>query len=1130
MIRRLLLSLGTCLPILHAMAQDGLWTPVSKSLLQPYLGGRSAASPLPVKYELVKLNRSQLQQLQQRAPLVKLGERSSVSPVRLTLPMPVAGQSLASAFTESPILSAELSKQMTGFKTYELKDPATNNLQGRLTITSQGVTGLIFTEKGSAYIYPVSPDYPDVHIVFYVKDVPVTQPTQCGVKDLVAGKNSAGARVATVLASDCQLRNYRLAVAATGEYTQWAGSQAMALTYIGTLINDVTAIYERDAGITFTLVSNNSIIFTDPTTDPYDTHITNFPDGTTLNTNTSTLDAALGNGNYDQGIVLSKDWNGGLAYLSAVCNNGIKGGGAAGLKFGTGSNPVAGPQGTIFTGTVAHEMAHQFSAQHTMASGNASCGNGNVNAPTGYEPGGGSTIMAYAGSCGSPDAYQNNPDLYFHGFSILQIANYSVNSATCRTPTPLSNAAPAVSVPAASYTIPASTPFMLTATGTDANNPTLYYCWEELDAASNPAGTTGTPSASAADGPLFRSFPPTTANTRVFPRMADLVSGAATPFEVLPSIARALHFMVMVRDEASGGGCTAQTSVTVNTDASGSAFTVTSQNTATSWTANGSNTATITWNVGTSNAAPVNCSNVDIIFSKDGGVTFTDTLVKNTANDGTETLTVPNLPTSIGRVMVKARGNIFFNINSAYITIASGCSAFGTSFTPGASVTGAAGNSALDLSLSPIYGSAVTISDTLKNTDPTTDLTFLNTSNNSCVDASNVFQYRTYRFTPSVTGSYTFFRSAGNGNLVFNLYSDAFVPGSPCTNFITSSGRWPGSGGVSNGNPYTVTLLAGLYYTVAVGTFASGTPGLPAPYTIGVTPPAGGGLFTSPPSPGAGFNYTYVIVDNATGLIKAFDASSNLSNATTYPVGTTYTIYGLSYPNTVSAATLNTYVGTSYASFANTLLYNPSALCGSASTNNMLVTVTATLSKGQQMLPLTATKAGNSVNLKWATNTSENTSYFEIWRAADGLAFNELIGTVPAQNSTSSHIDYELNDNAPLNGWNYYRVKQFDVNGNETLGNIARVNMQDKATPSNLTVYPNPVTTSSLILAYTATSVETVGVRVLNSKGSLVYQSVFTAQTGANLYKIPAGTLPKGVYIVQLVSNSGSYLSRFVKE
>jgi hypothetical protein len=1126
MIRRLLLSLGTCLSILHAMAQDGLWTPVSKSTIQPYFNGRSTASPLPANYELVKLNRSQLKQLQQRAPLVKLGERSYVSPAGVSLPLPVDGQSLASGLIESPILSNELSKQLTGFKTYELKDPGTNALQGRISITSQGVTGLIFTDKGSAYISPVSPDYPDVHMVYYVKDVPVTQSIQCGAKEVVEGKTGAGNRVASVLASDCSLRNYRLAVAATGEYTQWAGSQALALTYIGILVNDVTAIYERDAGITFTLVSNNSIMFTNPATDPYNT--VGSPINSTLIENVNALDAALTNSGYDEGIVVNNGWSGGLAALNAICNNTTKGRGAAGYMYGFGSNPVAGPQGPVFIGTVAHEMAHQFGATHTMASGTAACGGGNNSITSAYEPGGGSTIMAYAGSCGT-DAYLNNSELYFHGYSILQIANYSVNFATCRPATPMSNAAPAVSTSAASYTIPVSTPFMLTATGTDVNNPTLYYCWEQLDLPSAP--TSGSPLATSTIGPNFRSYAPTTANTRMFPRMVDLVNGAATPFEVLPGVSRAMNFQVMVRDEASGGGCTAQTSVTVNTNAAAGPFTVTSQNTATSWAANGSNTATVTWNVGGTTAVPFNCSNVDIILTKDGGVTFTDTLVANTANDGTETFTIPYLPTQGGRVMVKARGNIFFNINSAYITITGSCNASGTIFTPGASVTGAAGNSSLNLSLSPVFGSAVAITGTLSATDPATGLSMQNASNTCNYYGINKFTYDVFRFTPSVTGTYTFLASGSTGfGSTYNLYSGDFNSVNPCENFISSSSREDGGGSTTVGNAITVTLIKGQYYAMAVGTFDIGFPALDAaPYTINVTPPAGGGLLTGTPDPGAGLNYTYVIVDNTTGLIKAIDVSSDLSNANIYPVGNTYTVYGLSYSNAVSVATLNTYAGTSFASFSNMLKYNPSTLCGNVSANNMLVTVTATLSTAQ-MQPLTATKAGNAVNLKWATNSSEKTSYFEIWRSADGTNFNELIGTMPVQNSFSSHIDYQLNDNSPLANWNYYRVKQIDADGTAIWGNIARVNMQQDVLPSILTVYPNPVKSSSLTLAYNAASIETVGVRVLNSKGSLVYQSVFAAQTGPNQYKIPAGSLPGGVYVVQLVSNSGSFIARFVKE
>jgi hypothetical protein len=106
--------------------------------------------------------------------------------------------------------------------------------------------------------------------------------------------------------------------------------------------------------------------------------------------------------------------------------------------------------------------------------------------------------------------------------------------------------------------------------------------------------------------------------------------------------------------------------MTVTVDASNySAFLISSQNSAVSYAAG--TTQTVTWSVGNTTNAPISVANVKISWSTDNGATFT-TLLASTANDGTETFTVPATLTSQARIKVEAIGNIFFDINNAPIT------------------------------------------------------------------------------------------------------------------------------------------------------------------------------------------------------------------------------------------------------------------------------------------------------------------------------------------------------------------------------------------------------------------------------------------------------------------------------
>ena len=96
-------------------------------------------------------------------------------------------------------------------------------------------------------------------------------------------------------------------------------------------------------------------------------------------------------------------------------------------------------------------------------------------------------------------------------------------------------------------------------------------------------------------------------------------------------------------------------------------FLVTSPNTAITW--NMHSPQTVTWNVANTSAAPVSAANVDIFLSTDGGNTFPTTLATGVPNNGSASVTLPNIQNSSCRIKVKASNNIFFDISNTNFTI-----------------------------------------------------------------------------------------------------------------------------------------------------------------------------------------------------------------------------------------------------------------------------------------------------------------------------------------------------------------------------------------------------------------------------------------------------------------------------
>jgi len=93
---------------------------------------------------------------------------------------------------------------------------------------------------------------------------------------------------------------------------------------------------------------------------------------------------------------------------------------------------------------------------------------------------------------------------------------------------------------------------------------------------------------------------------------------------------------------------------------------MTSQSSNETWV--GGENKTITWNVAGTDANGVDVANVKIsMVDLDG--TELAVIAASTANDGSESITVPNVNNTSVRIMVEAVGNIFYAINSANISV-----------------------------------------------------------------------------------------------------------------------------------------------------------------------------------------------------------------------------------------------------------------------------------------------------------------------------------------------------------------------------------------------------------------------------------------------------------------------------
>jgi hypothetical protein len=667
-----------------AFGQQRIWTPVDVDRASLVKAKAVERSTFPSDFHTFRLNHGPLNQ-----KLFSIVDTDSPG-TSTVVTLPNADGRLESyELFEASNFEPDLQAQFPEIRAYSGRGVTDRFATIKLSVSPQGLqatifrisTGILDLTAETEIIEPYSADG-EVYAVFRSVRRKGELPWACSTEEqrLFTDWKSIIETTAEPDSSEGRIRVLRLAQSCNAEYSNYFGATSssqvgLVLAAFNNTFTRANGVYEKDLGVHLNMISQStSLIFYNPATDPYSTNISQWNN----QLRNAIIAAGITISQYDIGHMFGASGGGGNAgCIGCVCSNDPSTT-HSGHDKGRGiTSPADGiPQGDNFDiDYVVHEVGHQLGGNHTFSHSSEGTG---VN----KEVGSGITIMGYAGI--TPyDVAPHSIDV-FHQASIGQI---QANLPTRPCPasgiiTMTANTAPSVT-PVSSYTIPITTAFALTGSATDAEGDPLTYNWEQNDDAAGSINALSVASPTKAAGPNWLTFPSTASGTRMFPRLSTILAGGAVtgPYpggdsganiEALSSVSRVLNFRLTVRDNrpyvpGSTVGQTQFTDTQVTVTNTAGPFRVTSPNTSVSYPAN--SVQTVTWDVANTNLAPVNTANVKITASLDGGNTFPYVLATSTPNDGSQTVTMPNLATTSGRLKIESVGNIFFDISNANFTL-----------------------------------------------------------------------------------------------------------------------------------------------------------------------------------------------------------------------------------------------------------------------------------------------------------------------------------------------------------------------------------------------------------------------------------------------------------------------------
>jgi len=174
-----------------------------------------------------------------------------------------------------------------------------------------------------------------------------------------------------------------------------------------------------------------------------------------------------------------------------------------------------------------------------------------------------------------------------------------------------------------------------------------------------------------------------------------------------------------------------------------------------------------------------------------------------------------------------------------------------------------------------------------------------------------------------------------------------------------------------------------------------------------------------------------------------------------------------------------------------------------------------------KLTSFTAVAKANIVGLNWETATEVNNRGFGVEKSGDGRTWSELT-FVNASPSNVNGAKYSAVDQAPIQGMNFYRLRQTDLDGKFSFSAVRQVNFNGMA--EGISVYPNP--SRGFVNVLVNPSSKKVNYSITNITGRSLKSGILLTDGTVNRVNIQG--LPAGVYMLQVTDENGSKTTRIL--